>query len=147
MTKLNYLTHIDAKRNHGLEDIKNGTVNHFYKATVCNAEYYADVQCEITRELLIEDFEEEIQERKDRGNKFLTKIFLTTATPENADYVSVNTGLCNRIIDINEIVEVRENQNQSIEMLEAHRETCYSKANRYSKSNTSNKHKTVKWVY
>lgn len=141
MTNINYLTCVDIKRKNNIQDINNATVKSFYKATLCDENYYSDISCPITKELLIEELQEEIQTRKDNGSPNLTKLILKECLPEFADFISVSTHTSQRIVNINEVVNVRENKTHSKEDLELHRSNRKKKVSESKKINT-----LQKWV-
>ncbi len=139
MSKLNYLSRVDVNRKNGLSPINNGLVKRFYKSTLCNQEYYEEVKDEVIREILIEDFEEELQDRKDRGSKFLTKIKLKESLPENADYVSVHYKLSHSIVAIKDIVEINDTDEHTTEYLESYIQS--------ERSTIDELHTLTKWVF
>lgn len=104
--KIQYLNRIDAIKNDKII-IENAIVRSFWKSTIIDIASFDDVECDILKEVLIEDYNEELNNRIADGKTNLTKIKLEECLPEEADYVSVNHSIRNSFVCISDITDVR----------------------------------------
>lgn len=105
MNTLQYLNRVDIIRE-GRKPVLNGIVRSFWKSRIIDEHSYDEINCEITKELLIEMNQEEIEIRKQNGETRLTKIQLVECLPDDADYVSVSAQY-SCIVPIKDIYNVR----------------------------------------
>ena len=112
---ISYFDCINASRNDGLSDIQNARVKSFWKSTIINLKSFNDIECDVVQEVLIEEYQNELKERKSNKSKRLTKIKLTKTTPENADYISVSHGISHSIVPIKDSIIVEKHPDYSVQ--------------------------------
>ena len=106
MNNLNYYSFVNVEREEGLSNIKNGVVKSFFKATSYDQNYFDEIECEVIKEILVEEHNLEIEERKNKGSKRLTKLKLIECLPEDATHVSVNFNFRSSINKIENITSI-----------------------------------------
>lgn len=108
MKNITYYNRVDVNREkEGLSNIVNGLVKTFYRSVEMNEDYFNSIQDETIRKLVIEDLNEEVLERKERGSKRLRKLRIIPCLPEEADYANVSHRLSNSIIALKDVTDVR----------------------------------------
>lgn len=112
---ISYFDRIDINRTEGLSNIENGLVKSFWKSTIINEESFSDIECDIVKEVLIEEYQEEILERQKNQSKRLTKLRLISALPEESDYVSVAYGCSSCFVAIKDVTSVNKHPMHSAE--------------------------------
>lgn len=103
---IQYLNRVDIIRE-GRKPLTNCIVRSFWKSTVIDEHSYDELNCEITKELLIEMNQKEVDERKQNGETKLTKIQLIECLPNDADYVAVSSTF-STIVPITDVSNVRD---------------------------------------
>lgn len=137
---IQYFNRVDVKREK-LPNIENALVRSFWKSSIIDVESFNDVECDILKEVLIEDYQEEVNQRISDGKTNLTKIKLVECLPEDADYVSVAYSIRSTFVSVNDITSVKADSIYTIEEIEQK----YKDKKNHLPNHTS-KNPIIKWV-
>lgn len=116
-----YLDVVDIKRKDYL-DIDNATVLIFFKAVVYDELYFSKIKDKDLQKILLDEFNEDMEDRRKIGSKRITKLKLIECLPEDPEmsFVSVYNGN-HTIVSKDDIYNVTSNPDSNSDLFYANK--------------------------